>query len=591
MKPLNLLAAVCCVIGGTALITIDHTSHQYGRLLPRGRENDATKPQPASYRSGGLARDRAQPPYRAAHSEADAQRARRTIAEAQYVNLPDRSRLEKSSTPEETETGFTYDEDTNESKVYLGSAQKVGSRQTIMRQQHDPSEINYPYQPRPANPEARKEGERSRRHGLRSLPTDRGMVNDHKGPISSHYAKPGQVMSVAMDNPRSQNLEAQLFREANAPVRRNGYEDPTDASTWKGVGGVKIIPNTKDKTPLRPEVGPPESNPYKYNVYEDEEYEIKPRSKRDRTSRSSSGDSYTVTTKSGRRSRKPDYYQPPPPNYYPNSRRKLRPRTPAGVDDIVSTEATASTPQTTNQTSMGPTQTDLQAYVDAWIVVKDNATDIIWPFIVDMLQGTNSSLVITAAWSVYAHLIPTSYEVSGPFHSGWTALPSQEAAWASSNMSDTDLQALYDINDVLTDLYSTAWDGAYDALNSTGVLDDLNTLEKVIAAYNCSLPADGPTSPNATDPYADFFLSYFSIVPDDELDLNLTKIISDDDVTCYPPSASGTAYPAPSGTGAPAECYFNLNGTFLGAPHRNTTHTSTLTQPTGSILGRALIAH
>ncbi len=112
---------------------------------------------------------------------------------------------------------------------------------TEMRERHDPSEKEYEYQPRPHNKEERKAADHQRRDAYRSLPAHRGMVNDHKGPMSSHYAKDGQVASVAIDNQRSQNFEGQLIKAANEPVIQNGYRDPRDSSTWKGKGGVVLV--------------------------------------------------------------------------------------------------------------------------------------------------------------------------------------------------------------------------------------------------------------------------------------------------------------------------------------------------------------
>ena len=279
--------------------------------------------------------------------------------------------------------------------------------------------------------------------------------------------------------------------------------------------------DSRNEDPIEPEVGPPGSKPAKYSVNRDsEEDEITPR-KRDRPSRSSSDDSYTLTNRPKRKTRKPD----------DNQRRDI-----AGVGQIASTEATSSATGSKSGNSSNPTPEELQDYVDAWNIVKSNATDILWPFIVDMLEGTNSSLVITAAWSVYSHMLPTPYTVFGPFYYGMTSLESQEQVWAQSgNISNATLAELYAVDDVLIDLHSTAWDGGFEALNSTGVLDDLDWLGRAITAYNISLPAEPIPSADAEDPYEEFFLSYFSIVPDDELDLNST--------VSYNSTASGAAAP------------------------------------------------
>lgn len=508
MKPLNFFIAVLCVTSSVVTLVVEPAPLHRISLLPRGRDNDALRPHKGSSR-GGLNRDNAQPPCKAPHSEEDVQRAKDTITKGKTVKLPDPATLRRSKTPEEGDDAFTHDPKTKVSKVYLGDVLEIPSRQTEMRHRHDPSEKGYLYQPRAQNKGERKEGERQRRHAYRNLETSRGIVNDHKGPVSSHYAKKGQVASVAIDNQRSQNFEGQLIKAANKPVIEAGYKDSTDSSTWKGEGGVMFVPNARNKAPLRPEIGPPESKPHKYSVTEDSDYEIAPR-KRDRHSRSSSDDSLTVISKPPKKSQRHGGNS--------KSRRGI-----AVIDTIASQEAAASSTGSKPQNSSRETPEELQAYMDAWNIVRDNATDTLWPFIVDMLEGTNSTLVITVAWSVYAHMLPTPYAVSGPFHYGWTSLYSQEEQWAKDgNISNATLSSLYEINDVLIDLYSTAWDGGYDALNSTGVLNDLDWLGQAIMAYNTSVPLGSTLSPGDEDPYANFFLSYLSIVPDDELDLNST---------------------------------------------------------------------
>ena len=553
MKPISFLLAALCVTGSVATSFITPDTVQGKTLLPRGKGNDATEPHKGSSK-GGLGRNNARPPNKAPHSESDAQRARDTISRGRTVKLPDRSNLRRSSTPEEGESVFTYDSRTNHGKAFLGEALEIPSRQTEMRERHDPSEKGYLYQPRAKNPEERHNADKQWRDALRSLPAKKGMVNDHKGAMSSHYPKRGQAASVAMDNERSQNLEGQLIKEVNKPVIEGGYRDPSDASTWRGVGGVELVPNAKNKAPLRPEVGPPESRPYKYSVTEDDDYGITPRKRGKGSPRSGSDDSLTLVSKPKKKSHRPGRGG--------KGRRDI-----AGVGAIASTEATASSAGSSPQNSTSKTPEDLQAYLDAWNIVRSNATDILWPFIEDMLEGTNSSLVITAAWSVYSHMLPTPYAVTGPFFYGWTSLYSQEEQWAKdSNISNATLGGLYEINDVLTDLYSTAWDGAFEALNSTGILDDLDWLGQAIMAYNTSLPVGSTKSPGDEDPYANFFLSYDSPVPDDEIDI--------------PSTAS--SYSMVSGTAAPSAALREIVD--AGAPYLNTTLSTATTVPTGAMI-------
>ena len=530
MKPLSFLVYTLCVTGSLGTFSPRPDPFRSRLLLPRVK-GDATQPHESSNR-GGLGRDRAQPPYKPAHTEQDAQRAREVIEKGKSVEVPPSTEWERSSPPSPGRSAYTYDEDNNYAYVYQGDALEVPARLTEARERHDPSEIGYPYQPRADTKEDKKDGNRQRRSAYKSLPTEKGLVREHKGPVSSHYAKDGQVATVANDNSRSQIFEGNLVGAANKPVRRNGYEDPTDKNTWKG-GGVVFVPNQRNKQPIRPEIGFEEDKPYKYTVYDD--VDDVPTNKRERSSSGSDKSSRSQTLvsrpkKSSRQSKDSSRRQPP----------SQRRRDIAGVGAIASTEASAASTVSSPQNSTQQTSGDLQAYQDAWSIVCDNATTILWPFIADMLEGTNSSIVITAAWSVWAHMIPTNWQVVGPFQSGLTSLYMQEEAWATSgNISNATLAQLYAIDDVILDLYTTAWDGGFHALNSTGVLDDLYWLTQTIQYYNASLPI--PTFPAGEDPYENFFLSYFSVVPSDELDLNET-------VAWYP---NGTLYEtaaSPTGT-------------------------------------------
>ena len=543
MKSLSLLVTALCVTGNVASLLIKPDSPQAEIILPRGKGNDAFEEHKGSNR-GGLNRDRAQPQRKVPHTEDDVRRARHVADQAKKVKVPDPKDWRRSSKPEEDTSAFTYDESTNMGDVYLGSALSVPSQQTRMRQKHDPSEVDYPYQPRPDNEEQKKEGGRQRRHAQGPLEKNKEIVLDHKGPMSGHLPKPGQVASVAFDNPASQRFEGNLFKQVNQRVAKNGYEDQNDVNSFK-KGGVRVHPNTKDKTVGRPEIGPEDSKPYKYTTYEADNYQIHDR-KRDRSdsgsdksnSYSSRSQSQTIISKPPRKAGRHD-----PPK---RKRQISRPRDLVGVGAIASTEATASTARPTAQNSTRQTPEELQEYLDAWIIVRDNATDILWPFLLDMLEGTNSSLVINAAWSVYAHMIPTHFDVRGPFSYGWTSLYAQEEEWAmSANISNATLTEMYAIDDVLLDLYGTAWDGGFQALNSSGLLDDLDHLTQVIQSYNASLPVSN-LNPDGSDPYEDFFLSYYSIVPDDELGLNSTT--SKNATAPYPTGILSTAKLGPTGT-------------------------------------------
>ena len=151
---------------------------------------------------------------------------------------------------------------------------------------------------------------------------------------------------------------------------------------------------------------------------------------------------------------------------------------------------------------------DLEKYMTAWKVVKSNATAIIWPFLTEMLTGTNSTMMITAAWSIYTHLIPTQWIVAGPFFYGLTSLPRYDKN--ASNHTNSPGERF--VNSILISHYMKTWNKSYNALNQSGYLEDLEAFNFAIGYYNKSLPYD----PDEEDRIGRFFKSYYSPVPAEE---------------------------------------------------------------------------
>lgn len=547
MKPPNLLvSALCVTVCGSSLLLDPFPLH--GRvLLPRGKDNDAHQTHESSNR-GGYGRQ-----GKAAHTESDVKRVEDVIDQGRHAPRPPRPQdTFRDTTPPGKVDAIKYDRHKNEATIYMGPHQQQGSDQTRARNRHDPREDGALYQPRARNKEEKRAGEQQRGSIINTIPKARGAVVDHK-PMSALRPLPGQRGTAAYDHSTAQGFEGQMVRAAIKPVIDNGYDDPADSSTWKGKGGVRIQPNMPQDPRWRPEIGFPGMRAHKY---EDDDGDVHVQKRKDRHSTQSRSNS-----DSSLNSQKP----PKKKDRHGKSQR----RDIAGVGDIASSEATTSSAQYQTQNSTGQ-DPDLQDYLDAWTIIHDNATDIIWPYLVDMLEGSNSTMVITAAWSVYAHMIPTTYGVNGPFCHGLTSLPSLEAAWASEpNMTNATLQGLFTINDILTDLYSAAWDGSYQALNSSGVLDDLNFLTDMILSYNSTLPLPMPDPDN--DPIADWFYSYISIVPDSELDLgNSTG------------NSTGTTSPTILDMSAPVACS-------SGSAYSNGTLCTATAGPTATIYPRRAI--
>ena len=125
-----------------------------------------------------------------------------------------------------------------------------------------------------------------------------------------------------------------------------------------------------------------------------------------------------------------------------------------------------------------------QTYLSAFTTAQSNVSSLLFPILDTMLNGTNSSIVYEAAWSIYSDLTGSSPIVIGPFLYGMHSLDWVEDQLFGtspniSNMSASDQFARNSIlafHSVLLDLYYYAWDSALTAMNKTGLAADMTTL-------------------------------------------------------------------------------------------------------------------
>lgn len=203
-------------------------------------------------------------------------------------------------------------------------------------------------------------------------------------------------------------------------MREQFFDDPTDQSTYRGEGGRVIIPNTRasedmSKLPIRPNVGPSRSKPLQI-VTDSEPPSVAKRRQRSGDSKSSSG-SQTLIPKPKKKAPKPSRSSDVSGNESTRSRRGLYSR--VGIDDI--TEAQRSAAEATPDPMDGPAtqeNDERKTLVDAWNLVTNNADNVLRQILKEMLVGTNSTMVIGAAWSIHSHLIPGQWNLFGPLYYG-----------------------------------------------------------------------------------------------------------------------------------------------------------------------------
>ena len=171
---------------------------------------------------------------------------------------------------------------------------------------------------------------------------------------------------------------------------------------------------------------------------------------------------------------------------------------------------------------------DLQDYIDQWKIIKAKAQNLTWPILTDMLIGTNSTIIITAAWSIYADLIPTQWIIIGPFFCGLTSLPvlDKNAIINKETRIIQGINLLLEqgvLNRIINELYAKTYDKAYNALNQSGYLKDLEVLTYAIGHYNKTLPFNEDDEKGIED----LFKKYLNrLVPADELTKNSSNNLS-----------------------------------------------------------------
>ncbi|KAL8847730.1 MAG: hypothetical protein Q9221_007250 [Calogaya cf. arnoldii] len=145
--------------------------------------------------------------------------------------------------------------------------------------------------------------------------------------------------------------------------------------------------------------------------------------------------------------------------------------------------------------------------LDAYDVVQKNTTDLIWPFIEDMLAASHSSLVYEAAFAVYAHLTMAPVAISGPFAYGMHGFDEYEDRLVESGASNETMTMVYAIDGILIDLYQAAWQKATATLDATELRDDFDFLADYLDPKDRSLlPGSFVNVDSAGDDRYDVFL-------------------------------------------------------------------------------------
>ena len=185
--------------------------------------------------------------------------------------------------------------------------------------------------------------------------------------------------------------------------------------------------------------------------------------------------------------------------------------------------------QENSNSSSQPNEESLyQEYVAAMEVIQGNASAILFPFLNDMINGSNSSLVYEAAWAVQSNMISTDEVVIGPFWGGGNSFQDWEDQWLLTHgfyiaddgsivvpsnytanqtrvTNDTvrELKDMLAVNAILLDKYEAAYNNGSDAVNATNLLGLLDDYAYLLDTNDTSIIPSNELSPNTLTTGAD----------------------------------------------------------------------------------------
>ncbi|KAL8666556.1 MAG: hypothetical protein Q9202_001354 [Teloschistes flavicans] len=167
---------------------------------------------------------------------------------------------------------------------------------------------------------------------------------------------------------------------------------------------------------------------------------------------------------------------------------------------------------------------DYMKYLSTYEIIRNNATDLILPFVQEMVNGSNSSLIWDAGWEIMS-LADPALNIMGPMMNGMHNFDSSEADLVAQGTPEATMNTVYLLHGVMWAMYKETWDNAYDALNASGMIDELDTLNAYLRT-NETFAQDINQDMSGTNDLNDFFLngpySELADIDDDMLDNSTT---------------------------------------------------------------------
>lgn len=169
-----------------------------------------------------------------------------------------------------------------------------------------------------------------------------------------------------------------------------------------------------------------------------------------------------------------------------------------------------------------------QEYLAAMESIQGNGSMILFPFLNDMINGSNSSLVYEAAWAVQSNMLSTDELVMGPFWGGGHSFEDREDQWLLTHgfyiaddgtivvpsnytanqtriTNDTihELRDMLAVNAILIDKYEAAYNNGSDAVNATNLLGLLDDYSYLLDINDTSIIPSNELTPNTLTSGAD----------------------------------------------------------------------------------------
>ncbi|KAL9577487.1 MAG: hypothetical protein Q9212_006333 [Teloschistes hypoglaucus] len=228
----------------------------------------------------------------------------------------------------------------------------------------------------------------------------------------------------------------------------------------------------------------------------------------------------------------------------------------------------------------GDFKQEYQALMEAFNLVRTNATDIVMPIVEDLIDGSNAEVVWGMGWEILS-LAEPSIDVTGSlFRAGLHACDWYEDLVANSTSED-EMTGLRAVNAVLIDLYQDAFTRAVDALDAAGVTVQLDQLVEALDTNDTSVANLNDDHTN-TEYIIDFFAqlpnsTLIGLPPDDNstsldgidnstslagndslVDDNSTALAGEDESTSG--STTAVSLPSDTSTATSVEASAMLNG-------------------------------